>query len=65
MVVRPKLPRKQLLTRFVWLHNLRYFLRFHPAGEHVKTATLLDANGKVICTAHSEEGLIEGFMGVV
>jgi hypothetical protein len=47
-----------------WLHGLRYFLRFCPAGEHVTMAKLLDAKGKVIAIVHSEEGVIEGFMSV-
>lgn len=64
IVVHPKKPSRRLLTSFVWLRNLRYFLRFYPAGEHVKTARLLDAKGKVITTVRSEEGEIEGFMGL-
>lgn len=64
IVVHPKKPSGRLLTSFVWLRNLRYFLCFYPAGEHVKTARLLDAKGKVITTVRSEEGEIEGFMGL-
>jgi hypothetical protein len=64
IVVHPKDPRAELRSRFVWLHGLRYFLRFYPAGAHVKTAELLDAKGKTITKVHSEEGEIEGFMVV-
>jgi hypothetical protein len=62
MVVHPKLPSKELRRRFVWLNGLRYFLRFYPAGKHVKAAKLLDAKGKIITTVHSQEGELEGFM---
>lgn len=62
MAVHPKDPSKGLRRRFVWLRGLRYFLRFYPAGKHVKTAKLLDANGKVIFTAHSEDGELQGNM---
>jgi hypothetical protein len=63
MVVHPKDPSEALRRHFVWLRNLRYFLRFYPAGEHVKAARLLDADGKIIFTARSEEGSLRGFMG--
>lgn len=62
MAVHPKDPRKQLLKRFVWLHDLRYFLIYFPSGESVKTAELLDAAGKVILTVHSQEGELVGNM---
>jgi hypothetical protein len=62
MVVHPKDPRKGLRRRFVWLQNLRYFLVFYSAGDHVRTAKLLDANGKVIFTAHNQEGELMGNM---
>jgi len=64
MVVHPKKPHGRLLTSFVWLRDLRYFLRFYPAGEHVKMAKLFDAHGKRLSTVHSEEGVLEGFMGL-
>ncbi|HSS42333.1 MAG TPA: hypothetical protein VLK37_07245 [Solirubrobacterales bacterium] len=63
LVVGPKTPRDSLLRRFVWLHGLRYFLCFFPAGEHVETAKLLDAKGKIISTVHNQEGEFVGFMG--
>lgn len=63
MVVHPKEPRKGLGSRFGWLRGLRYFLFFYPAGGHVKTIKLLDVNGDVIFTAHSEEGSLQGDMG--
>ncbi|MGN6258222.1 MAG: hypothetical protein ACTHN3_10815 [Solirubrobacterales bacterium] len=62
MLISPKDPSKELLKRFVWLHGLRYFLSFFPAGEHVRTAKLLDANGKVVYIAHSREGELIGNM---
>jgi hypothetical protein len=62
MVVYPKDPGEEFHRRFVWLHGLRYFLDFYPAGKHIKTAKLLDANGKVIYTAHSQEGELVGSM---
>lgn len=62
MVVYPKEPRDGLLRRYVWLHGLRYFLTFYPAGEHVRAAVLLDATGKVIYTAHNQQGELQGNM---
>lgn len=62
IVVHPNDPSKGLRKRFVWLRGLRYFLRFYPAGEHVKTAKLLDANRRLIFTAHNREGDLVGNM---
>jgi hypothetical protein len=62
MVVQPKAPSEQLRNRFVWLHDLRYFLSYFPAGEHVRTAKLLDATGKLVFTAHNQEGELIGNM---
>jgi hypothetical protein len=64
IVVNPKLPSEALRERFVWLHGLRYFLRFYPTGEHVRAARLLDAKGKLISIVRADEGEIEGFMSV-
>jgi len=64
VVVDPKLPSESLRKRVVWLHGLRYFLSFYSAGEHVKSARLLDAKGKLIAVVRAEEGEIEGFMSV-
>jgi len=63
VVVHPKDPRTGLLRRFIWLHGLRFFLYFFRAGEHVRTAKLLDAKGNTIATVHSQEGELIGFMG--
>lgn len=63
LTVHPKLPSKGLRRHFVWLRRLGYFLCFVPASEHVKTAKLLDANGRVITTVHSQEGELTGSMG--
>lgn len=62
MLVHPKTPSEGLRKRFVWLHELRYFLSYFAVGEHVKAASLLDATGKVIFTAHNQEGLLIGNM---
>jgi len=62
VVLYPSDPSDDLRRRFVWLHKLRYFFYFYPSGEHVRTAKLLDANGKVIYTAHSREGELQGNM---
>lgn len=57
--VRPRLPAKSLLRRFVWLHGLRYFVRYYPVGSHVALARLRDRYGKTIYVAHGEEGMFE------
>jgi len=62
MLVRPTTPSKRLQKRFVWLRDLRYFLTYFAAGEHVKAARLLDATGKTIFVAHSREGELIGNM---
>ena len=62
VVFHPQVPSHSLRERFVWLRGLRYFLWFHPAGEHPKMAKLLDGTGKVLYTAHSQEGELIGNM---
>jgi hypothetical protein len=62
IVVRTKAPREGLRRRFVWLRELRYFLCFHPAGERVLNAKLLDEKGKMIYIAHAQEGELLGHM---
>jgi hypothetical protein len=58
----PKLPSERLRKRFVWLRNVRYFLRYYPTGQHVKTAMLLNSRGALIYTEHGEEGEFDGPM---
>lgn len=48
MTIHPKLPGLRQRDRFAWLHNLRYFVRFYPAGGRAKVVKLLDAQGKVL-----------------
>jgi hypothetical protein len=55
-VVHPKAPEARLLKRYVWLRNLRYFLRFYPIGDPVKVAKLLDYRGATIETVHFRLG---------
>lgn len=47
IVIRPHLVPKALGQRFVWLRNLRYFVRFYPEGSHVTKVRVRDATGKV------------------
>ncbi len=58
--IHPKLPPKRLLKRFVWLRNLRYFVRYYPTGQPLKSARLLNSRSEVIYVARGEEG---GFNG--
>jgi hypothetical protein len=62
MLVHPKGPSEGLRKQFVWLKGFRYFLSYFAAGEQVKAARLLDATGKVIFTAHRQEGELIGNM---
>lgn len=56
IVAHPKLPPMALRERFVWLRNVRYFLRYYPAGEHVGVARLFDARGGLIDVVRGSEG---------
>jgi hypothetical protein len=56
IVVHPKLPPLAMRERFVWLRNVRYVLRYYPAGEHVHVARLLNARGGLIDVARGSEG---------
>jgi hypothetical protein len=60
--IHPKLPREQLRKRFVWLRNVKYFIRFYPPGQHVKIAKVLNSRGEVISRAAAFEGEFEGRM---
>lgn len=59
-VAYPKAPEAKLLKRFVWLRNLRYFLRFYPLGDPVKVAKLRDSRGAIIETARFRLGEVMG-----
>jgi hypothetical protein len=59
-VVHPKVPEGRLLKRFVWLRNLRYFLRFYPVDDPVKVAKLLDSRGGAIKTVEFRLGEVMG-----
>lgn len=54
--ISPRLPDKRLRRHFVWLRNMRYFIRYYPAGQSAKTVRLLDSNGKLISLIRAQEG---------
>jgi len=56
IVVRPKLAPLALRERFVWLRNVRYFVRYYSPGEQVRDARLLNAQGGLIGVVRGEEG---------
>jgi hypothetical protein len=56
IVVHPKLPPLALRERFVWLRNVRYAVRYYPAGEHVGVVRLIDARGGLIDVVRGSEG---------
>jgi hypothetical protein len=56
VVVHPKLPPLALRRRFVWLRNVRYFVRYYPPGDHVQTARLLNAQGGLLKVVRGSEG---------
>lgn len=58
--IHPKLPPPKLRKRFVWLRNMRYFIRYYPVGQHVKIAKLLNSRGEVIYIARGAEGEFDG-----
>lgn len=60
LTIHPKLPPDRLRRRFVWLRNVRYFMRYYPTGQHAKVARLFDSHGKLIHTVQGQEG---GFTG--
>jgi hypothetical protein len=59
--IHPLLPAQKLRKRFIWLRNMRYFLRFYPTGRYVKSVRLLDKFGKTIFVGRLFEGEVEGF----
>lgn len=56
IIVHPKAPDGRFLKRFVWLRNLRYFLRFYPVHDPMKAARLLDSRGGTIRTVEFRLG---------
>jgi len=56
LTIRPKLPAQKLRDKFVWLRNVRYAMRFYPAGSHATKVTLYSADGKVVEQLGSQEG---------
>jgi hypothetical protein len=63
LTIHPKLPRMQFRKRFVWLRNMRYFVRYYPPGHHVRAATLLNSRGEVIEKRGGEEGSFDANNG--
>lgn len=65
ITVHPKLVSARSRKQFVWLQDMRYFVYYYPAGQHVKVARLLNSRDEVIFTAQGEEGLFEGPMSEI
>jgi len=63
-VVHPKAPGLALRRRYVWLQNLRYFLRFYRVGDPVRTARLIDSHGHTLRIFRCRLGEIEGRMSL-
>lgn len=62
LTIHPKLPPNRLRKRFVWLRNVRYFMRYYPTGQHAKVAKLFDSRGKLIYVVQGQEGGFDGPM---
>lgn len=60
LTIRPKLPAKRLREKFVWLRNVRYIMRFYPAGSYATKVTLYSADGKVVERLRPVEGEFSG-----
>ena len=60
LIIHPKLPPLVLRRRFVWLRNVRYFVRYYPSGRRVKVATLRNAQGEMIEKIRGSEGEFQG-----
>jgi hypothetical protein len=60
LTIRPALPAKKLREKFVWLRNVRYAMRFYPAGAHATKVTLYSADGRVVERVKSIEGAFTG-----
>jgi hypothetical protein len=55
MTIRPLLPAPELRRRFVWLRNLRYFVRYYPLESHVRLVTVRKDKG-IVVSVRGEEG---------
>lgn len=60
LTIRPELPAQRLRKKFVWLRNVRYAMRFYPAGSHATKVTLYSADGKVVEKLSPIEGAFAG-----
>ena len=60
LAIRPTLPAKNLREKFVWLRNVRYVMRFYPAGSHATNVSLYSADGKVVERVSPIEGAFTG-----
>lgn len=56
VLIHPKLFPLSMRERFSWLRGVRYFLRYYPAGEHVRVARLFDATGGLVRDERGSEG---------
>lgn len=65
LTIHPRLPPAGLRKRFVWLRDLRYFVRYYPRGPRGKVARLLDSRGRLIARVHGQEGGFAGLGGVL
>jgi hypothetical protein len=60
LTIHPALPAKKLREKFVWLRNVRYAMRFYPAGRHATKVTLYSRDGKVVERVGPIEGAFTG-----
>lgn len=63
IVIRPKLPRRDLRQNLVWLRQVRYFMRFYPVGDAISRVRLLDGKGNLKYSTRGFEGDFQGPMG--
>jgi hypothetical protein len=56
ILVHPKLPPFALRERFVWLRNVRYFIRYYSPGARVREARILNAQGVLIDVVRGADG---------
>jgi hypothetical protein len=63
VTIHPKLPPRRLRKRFIWLRNMRYFIRYYPPGQHVRVARLFNSQGDLLYKARGWEGGFEGPSG--
>ena len=60
LVIVAKLPSLRLRKEFVWLRNVRYVMKFYPAGRQAIKVTLYSANGEVVEQLTPLEGEFAG-----